>query len=223
MSANESSTLGPSGPGDVTGVGASVDEADRLIAAALADHVRIPAPRNLRDQLARQHLTTRRPWRSLFTAFALGAGVAAAIVFILIGPPTADPAIVNEAVGDHLRIVSSLHPLDVESSDVHNVKPWFAGRLDFVPPVSFIGDEDFRLRGGEVAVFLGHKAAAFVYQRRLHTISLFVFADSAAPPRAETTLRGFHVLTWSAGGLAMTLVSDVAWEDMRLLESRLRT
>jgi hypothetical protein len=50
-------------------------------------------------------------------------------------------------------------PLDVESNDMHNVKPWFTGRLDFVPPISFVGDDEFRLRGGSLAVFQGHNAA----------------------------------------------------------------
>ena len=36
-------------------------EADRLIAAALSDCVRMPAPRRLRDQLVREHLRTRKP------------------------------------------------------------------------------------------------------------------------------------------------------------------
>ena len=197
-------------------------EADRLIAAALTDHVRVPAPRRLRDQLVRQHLTARRPWWSWAAAFSLGAVAAAALAMIVIRDPVSSNAIVDEAVGDHLRIVSAQHPLAVEASDMHQVKPWFTGRLDFVPPVSFLGDDEFRLRGGELAVFLGHKAAAFVYQRRLHTISLLVFADAAARPREETTARGFHVVSWATGGFGMALVSDIGWDDLRLLEARLR-
>jgi anti-sigma factor RsiW len=202
--------------------GAGLDEADRLIAAALADHVRMPAPRRLHEQLARRHLTPRRPWRAWISSFALGAGMAAALVLLFVRAPARDAAVIDEAVGDHLRIVGAQHPLDVETNDLHNVKPWFTGRLDFVPPVSFVGDDEFRLRGGELAVFLGHKAAAFVYQRRLHMISLFVFADSAARPREETTSRGFHVITWASDGFGMALVSDVNWDDLRLLEARLR-
>jgi anti-sigma factor RsiW len=197
-------------------------EADRLIAAALADHVRMPAPRRLRDQLVRQHLAARRPWWSWAAAFSLGAVAAAAIAMIVVRDPVSSNAIVDEAVGDHLRIVSAQRPLAVEASDMHQVKPWFTGRLDFVPPVSFLGDDEFRLRGGELAVFLGHKAAAFVYQRRLHTISLLVFADAAARPREETTARGFHVVSWATDGFGMALVSDIGWDDLRLLEARLR-
>ena len=200
-----------------------VAEADRLIATALADHVRMPAPRRLRERLARQHLARRRPWQAVLAAFALGAAMATAIVLFVLRPPASGAAIVDEAVGDHLRIVSAQHPLDVETNDLHNVKPWFTGRLDFVPPVSFVGDDEFRLRGGELAVFLGHKAAAFVYQRRLRLISLFVFADAGAPPREEITSRGFHVILWSSGGFGMALVSDINWDDLRLLEARVRS
>jgi anti-sigma factor RsiW len=184
----------------------------------------MPAPQRLHDQLARRHLTTRRPWRSWIPPFALGAGLAAAVVLLVVRAPATDAAMlaVDEAVGDHLRIVGAPHPLDVESSDIHNVKPWFTGRIDFVPPVSFVGDDEFRLRGGALAVFQGHKAAAFVYQRRLHTISLLIYADAAARPRDETTTRGFHVITWASGGIGMALVSDIGWDDLRLLEARIR-
>jgi anti-sigma factor RsiW len=201
--------------------GPGVAEADRLIAAALADHVRMPAPRRLRDQLARQHLATRRPWRSWIPAFALGAAAAAAVALLVVRTPATDVAELDEIVGDHLRIVGAPHPLDVETNDMHNVKPWFTGRLDFVPPVNFIGDDDFHLRGGSLAVFEGHKAAAFVYQRRLHTITLLVYADTAARPRAETTRRGFHIISWATGGFGMALVSDIGWDDLRQLDARL--
>ena len=210
-----------------------VAEADRLIAAALADHVRMPAPRRLREQLARQHLTMRRSWRSHLAPFALGAAAAAAITVLVVHTPATDPAAlaalaateatIDEAVGDHLRIVGAPHPLDVETSDLHNVKPWFTGRLDFVPPVAFVGDDEFRLRGGSLAVFQGHKAAAFVFQRRLHTITVLAYPDAAARPREETTTRGFHVITWTTGGIGMALVSDISWDDLRQLETRVRS
>lgn len=223
-STNQPGQPGQSGQPTATPAEAEA-EADRLIAAALADHVRMPASQRLRDQLARRHLAPHRPWRSWIPAFALGAAMAAAITLLVVhaaGAPGAELAILDEAVGDHLRIVSAQHPLDVESNDIHNVKPWFAGKLDFVPPVSFAGDDEFRLRGGAIAVFLGHKAAAFVFQRRLHTLTLLVHADAAPRPREEITSRGFHVITWAGGGFGMAVVSDIGWDDLRQLEARVR-
>ena len=133
-------------------------------------------------------------------------------------------------MNDHLRILYSQHPLEVESGGVHQVKPWFEGRVDFAPAVSFGGDDDFPLQGGSIAYFVDRKAAAYVYKRRLHVITLFVYrADGLAWPAAlvprvplgrvratEETTRGFHVLLWRDGDLGYALVSDL---DPRELET----
>jgi anti-sigma factor RsiW len=214
---------GPAGSTDPLDRSPGVAEADHLIAAALADHVRMPAPRRLREQLARQHLATRRPWRAWIPAFALGAAAAAAIALLVVRAPAGDVAVLDEIVGDHMRIVSAEHPLDVETNDLHNVKPWFTPRLDFVPPVNFIGNEEFPLRGGSLAVFQGHRAAAFVYQHRLHIITVLVYPDPATRLRSETTSRGFHVISWSVAGFGIALVSDVSWDDLRQLETHVRS
>jgi len=196
------------------------DEADRLIEAALRDHARIPAPASLRRRLERRHLSRGRRWLVPSLTGLAGAIAAAAIVLLVMRPAPPRLDIANEAVGDHQRVLAA-RGLGVEVSDMHQVKPWFAGKLDFVPPITFLGDDEFPLRGGDVAVFLGHKAAAFVYARRLHVISLFVFeADDV--PAGEQTIRGFHVLTWGSGAFGFALVSDVNWDDLHALQGRLR-
>ena len=196
------------------------DEADRLIEAALRDHARIPAPASLRRRLERRHLGRGPGWLVPSLTAAAGAIAAAAFVLLVVRPAPPQLDIASEAVGDHQRVLAG-RGLGVEVSDMHQVKPWFAGKIDFVPPITFLGDDEFPLRGGDVAVFLGHKAAAFVYARRLHVISLFVFeADSV--PAGEQTIRGFHVLTWGSGGFGFALVSDVNWGDLRALQGRLR-
>lgn len=196
----------------------SSDEADRLIAAALRDHARPPAPPRLRRRLERRFGQPKRRW-VLPTLTGLGGALAAAVIVMLVmRPAVAHPDAAAEAVGDHQRVLAA-RELGVVASDMHQVKPWFAGKLDFVPPVTFLGDDDYPLRGGDVAVFLGHKAATFVYGRRLHVISLFVFEGDT--PTSERTIRGFHVVTWSAGGFGFALVSDVSWDDLRTLRGRL--
>ena len=199
-------------------------EADRLIAQALVDHLP-PAPRRLRDRLEREHLRAPASRRGWVVAFAAGVAAAAAVRLLVLRPGSSDAPtsvdIAREAAGDHLRILVATK-LDVVASDMHQVKPWFAGKLEFVPPVSFLGDDEFPLHGGQLAVFNGHKAAAFVYGRRLHVISLFVYPQAIDAHRAETTVQGFHVITWKNGDVGMALVSDVAWDDLRALEDKLR-
>jgi anti-sigma factor RsiW len=200
------------------------DDADRLIAEALRDHARVPVPPRLRRNLERRYLRGERRWiaPALAAAF-LTLAAAAALVVIRIAPRTEVPdeatSTALEAVGDHQRILAA-RGLDVEASDMHQVKPWFAGKIDFVPPVTFLGDDEFPLRGGDLVIFEGRRAAAFVYGRRLHVISLFVF-EAADAPSSEKTIRGFHVTTWTSGGFGFALVSDVAWDDLRRLRARL--
>jgi anti-sigma factor RsiW len=195
------------------------DEADRLITAALHDHARIPAPPRLHAKLARRYLAPRRPWLVASVSAFGGAIAAAAIVLLLVHSPrpAIDPA--NEAVGDHLRMLIG-RGLGVEVSDMHQVKPWFAGKLDFVPPITFLGDDDFPLAGGDVAVFLGHKAAQLVYHRRLHVISLFVFQGDV--PDGDHTVQGFHVVMWTRDGFGFALVSDVNFDELHTLHAKLQ-
>jgi hypothetical protein len=45
-------------------------------------------------------------------------------------------------------VLLSQRPLEIESGGgLHQVKPWFEGRLDLAPIVSFEGDTDFPLKG----------------------------------------------------------------------------
>jgi anti-sigma factor RsiW len=196
----------------------SIDEADRLITAALRDHARVPAPPSLHRKLQRRFgRRGRRLVLPTLTGIA-GAVASAAIVLLVLRPAPDAPDAAFEAVGDHQRVLAA-RELGVVASDMHQIKPWFAGKLDFVPPVTFLGDDDYPLRGGDVAVFLGHKAATFVYGRRLHVISLFVFEGDA--PARDRTIRGFHVVTWTANGYGFALVSDVNWDDLHALRAKL--
>jgi anti-sigma factor RsiW len=140
---------------------------------------------------------------------------------------------VTEAVTDHLRLLSSQHPLDIESGNMHHVKPWYEGRLDFAPIVRFLGDEEFPLAGGAIGYFLDRKAAVFVFHRRLHAISLIVFPARGwswstrglvpvGAVRADVSDdRGFHVILWRQGEQGYALISDVDLPELTQLAFRL--
>ena len=152
---------------------------------------------------------------------------------VLAPPEVGRGAMVTEAVNDHVRLLQSRRPLEIESDGLHQVIPWFSGRLDFAPAVRFPGDADFPLRGGAVSYFLDRPAATLVYGRRLHSISVFVFrADGLPWPKAGlerqgrleiygTAARGFNVLLWRDGELGYALVSDVHSRDLLLLATKL--
>lgn len=208
---------------------------------------RIPA--ELRRQLAQrvgvapadQALRRPRTWVLAVAAPLLSGVVAAALVLAIgrlasapVGPTTPrDQAMVDEALNDHLRVVSSAHPADIESGGIHQVKPWFTGRLEFAPRVTFAGDDEFPLVGGSVGYFGDRKAALFLFKRRLHAITLLVFEPQGLtwpagvrPPGgrfdvAATSTRGFTVLLWRDGELGYALVSDVNRQELMNLAMKI--
>lgn len=212
------------------------DAADAELTRLLERIPQRKAPASLKRALdARWSGVERRPRATIartVAAVAAGAALAASALLVWRGR-THSEAMFGEAVNDHLRLLYAEHPLEVESGGVHQVKPWFSGRIDFAPVVAFGGDEDFPLQGGAVAYFLDRKAAAYEYKRRLHPITLFVFrADGLAWPTAtraighargaSDTMRGFHVLIWRDGDLGYALVSDLNRDDLIGLAKKIR-
>ena len=221
------------------------DERERALDEALARRPRQAAPAELRARLeARMHggaggrRPARRPSWLAPVASAIATGV---LVWGLTRPvprPSHQPEVataemVREAVNDHLRVVQSTHPLEVESGGIHQVKPWFTGRLDFAPRVDLEADPDFPLQGGGLGYFRDRKAAVFVFGHRLHKITLLVFSADQLPWRTEglktlgtiavdeQTARGFNVLLWRNDELGYALVSDVSAADLERLAPRL--
>jgi len=129
----------------------------------------------------------------------------------------------SETVNDHLRILGGA-PLAMVTGGLHEVKPWFGGKLDFAPAVRFAGNEEFPLQGGAVEPFLDRRAAVFVYKRRLHTASLFVVPSDGLPfPASVRTgiVRGFSVALWKAEGQGYALVSDLNRPEILELQAKI--
>ena len=220
------------------------DAADAQLSVLLEERLPRPhAPASLKRALEERWLepAPRKPigrrWARIgrtTTAMAAGAALVWAAMFGL-RERASDGALVDEAVNDHLRVLYSDHPIEVESGGIHRVKPWFQGRLDFAPIVEFGGDDDFPLEGGSIGYFVDRKAATFVFRRRLHEITLFVFrAEGLHWPvsglrtigAAQGTVdsrRGFHVALWRQGDLGYALVSDVNEADLLSLGAKIAT
>jgi anti-sigma factor RsiW len=126
--------------------------------------------------------------------------------------PSDDAFLTRELVASHVRSQMLLsHRFDVASSDPHTVKPWFEGKLDFAPPAKDLTGQGFPLVGGRLDYLHDRPVAAIVYQRRQHTINLFVWpsspADDAAPAKASR--QGFHMLRWTSSGMTFWVISDL--------------
>lgn len=121
----------------------------------------------------------------------------------------------DEAIAEHVNALAVDHLMDVASTDQHTVKPWFAGKIDFSPPVTDLASEGYPLIGGRLDHLGGRPAAALVYKRRQHAINLFVWSDfgRTIAPRT-TTESGYQAESWSADGLNFLAISEVPQTDL---------
>src|SRR5579862_420077 len=127
-----------------------------------------------------------------------------------------DAAMRDAVVASHIRSLQAGHLLDVASTDRHTVKPWFNGRVDFSPTVVDFQAQGFPLLGGRLDYLDGRAVAALAYGRARHVISVFVWPVAASDPSWESSssLNGYHVRFWRAGGMNYWAVSDVADADL---------
>jgi mycothiol system anti-sigma-R factor len=124
-----------------------------------------------------------------------------------------------ELIDAHVRSLQPGHLTDVTSTDQHTVKPWFDGKLDFVPPVKDYADEGFPLLGGRLDVLTGRSVAVLVYGRRKHIINVFAWPtkEPDLPLHPSNVHQGYQWVHWRHQGMEYCAVSDVAAPDLREL------
>jgi anti-sigma factor (TIGR02949 family) len=169
---------------------------------------------------ARAPRSARAFWGGTFAGVAAGA-LAACLVLFLAVPTGIDP-LVDDLVNAHIRSLMPQHLIDVESTDRHTVKPWFAGHVDVSPVVADFGDQGYKLLGGRADYFDRQRAAAVIYQHGAHFINVFSWSDDGKRLPSDTTRNGYRLAFWRLGNLNYCAVSDTGWDELHALEKLLK-
>jgi anti-sigma factor RsiW len=168
----------------------------------------------------------RRRWFFVPAFAALATAAAAiAVMFLVFQSRNQATGIAAQLIDAHVRSLQPGHLTDVLSTDQHTVKPWFDGKLDFIPPVSDFAQQGFPLVGGRLDVIDGHSVAAVVYSRRKHLINLFVWPHRGKEQRVASSgsHQGYNWLQWQSDDMQFCLVSDVGPSDLRQLKDLIGT
>jgi anti-sigma factor RsiW len=188
-------------------------------------------PVNLSDRIHADLRRAEEPRRRRLWRSPLAATAAAILLFVAgwaalkaISASGADDLIARDVVASHVRsLMLDAHRLDVASSDRHQVKPWFIGKLDFAPEVRDLSQEGFPLAGGRLDYLGDHGVAALVYEHAKHAINVFIWRTTQ-PDRAPQTLerQGYHLIHWINKGQAVWIVSDVNAQELEKFARLLR-
>ena len=142
-------------------------------------------------------------------------------------PPNGGPSkFALMAAESHLRHARGQLPLEVESTQPHEISAWFANKVNFnvkLPSYQESSGQEklYTLEGARLVGYENDYAAYVAYSMKDRPISLVITSELVARPSggeeiAAGALRfhydaieGLKVLTWSDRGLTYALVSDL--------------
>jgi len=214
-----------------------LEEQESLRASLRAAKLYERAPAGLAKKINRQIANTESEsdyqwtWVPIFRWIAASAAIVLlmAITYfgvqrMLSGKPVVEQAALSEVIDAHVRSLQPGHLTDVLSTDQHTVKPWFDGKLDYVPPVKDLTGNGFPLVGGRLDVLNGRSVAVLVYGRRKHFINVFVWPESKKEslPAVPGSYNGYQWINWNAHGMKFCAISDVSATDLHDLSELLQ-
>jgi mycothiol system anti-sigma-R factor len=182
---------------------------------ALRSHIRLALRR---EAAASAPMAPRAPgWLAYAASLLLAVAVGSGGTWLLTNDRQ-ENTIADEAIDSHLRSLLADHLTDVQSSDKHTVKPWFAGRTELSPPGVDLAAQGFPLIGGRLDLIAGKPVPALVYRAGKHIINVFVLPARPGDRGETVTRRGYTLRHWVEGDLGYWAVSDAASDEFTKFE-----
>lgn len=134
----------------------------------------------------------------------------------------------GDIASSHRRALIAPTPVDMASSDRHQVKPWLDAKIGLSPPADDLARDGFPLVGARIDVIGNHVAPTLVYRHNEHLISVVALprAVSSQPPAGPSgsSARGFSLVTWEDRAFTYWAISDLERAELdafvRLFQAR---
>lgn len=151
----------------------------------------------------------RPRWPALAAAGLILAIASSALTATLMRQSAARNTLADAVADSHIRSLMPGHLTDVVSTNQHQVKPWFNGRVDLSPAVPNLDSAGFPLAGGRVDYINGRAVPVVTYTRRQHVINVYARPADGRSSSAHESRNGFHMIEWQSAGLDYWVVSDL--------------
>jgi anti-sigma factor RsiW len=151
----------------------------------------------------------RPRWPALAAAGLIVAIASSALTATLMQRSVARSTLADAIADSHIRSLMPGHLTDVVSTNQHQVKPWFNGRVDLSPAVPNLDSAGFPLAGGRVDYVDGRAVPVVTYTRRQHVINVYARPVDERSSSSHESRNGFHMIEWQSGGLDYWVVSDL--------------
>ena len=169
-------------------------------------------------------LPARKGNRWLLAAAGLLIAVASAgLTYAVVRGGNRSQMLADAVLASHIRSLQPGHLTDVQSTNEHNVKPWFNGRVNLSPKVPALDSAGFPLVGGRLDYLDGRVIAAVVYARRQHIINVDSWPEQGPNEEPSTTsAQGYHLIHWRSDNVEYWVVSDLESGELAQFVSRYR-
>jgi len=151
----------------------------------------------------------RPRWPALAAAGLVLAIASSALTATLMRQSIGRNMLADVVADSHIRSLMPGHLTDVVSTNQHQVKPWFNGRVDISPAVPNLDSAGFLLAGGRVDYIDGRAVPVVTYTRRQHVINVYARPTDGRSSSMHESRNGFHMIEWQSGGLDYWAVSDL--------------
>jgi len=157
-------------------------------------------------------------FRMASLGFASATAVCALIVaiawFALHTPE--DQKMAQQVADNYIRsMMMENRGVDVVSSDMHTVKPWFVPRLSFSPQVANFADKGFPLAGGRLDYLNNQTVATLIYKHNQHFIDVFQYPSISSSGLKERQERGYNIIGWAKNGMQCWVVSELNLSELQ--------
>lgn len=191
----------------------------------LADvpHYKLPPDleRSLHEQIANASVRNNIKYKpdrwKLFSTHVIAAIVGALIFNVFSLYPEAPEVHNTDIVELHVRSLIDGSLTQILAGDPHDVKPWFAGKLDYSPPVKDLSEHGYPLVGGRVDHLLDRDVAVLVYKFHKHWINVVITPVSFNFPirgAAHRARNGYHVANASTDSFVFSAISDTHPDEL---------